>query len=262
MKVASVLESWEPSGHTGTFPSRAESSWDSLEFLGVCSLLWAGRAVINTLSSGIFLPSGLVLHPGNSLPHSPLALKGCERMDGHLFPSLHGPAGAKGTETPRQPLEASFQVCFPGSPANGLAEHPGCDSRVRCHSPALREQLQCLSAALARSDLLCTPCISIWHLLSPCVLCLPNYWGKLPEGEDTMFQTSPRTEQLLAWLFCKMICVSMGHDKNAVLGALGASSHRVLWQEQAQMWLRQSRCWTGRSGGQGRAATAATDTET
>lgn len=41
MEVASVLES---SGHTGTFPSTAESSWDSLELPGVCSLLWAGRA--------------------------------------------------------------------------------------------------------------------------------------------------------------------------------------------------------------------------
>lgn len=138
MKAASVLESWEPSGHTGTFPSRAEGSWDGLE----CSGVWAaccGQGGLcsapsgTPLSSGIFLPSGLVLHPSNSLLHSPLALKGCEQRDGHLCPSLHGPAGAKGTETPRQPLEAWFQVCFPGAPGNDWAEHPGCNTHDRCH---------------------------------------------------------------------------------------------------------------------------------
>lgn len=54
-----------------------------------------------------------------------------------------------------------------------------------------------------------------------------------PVGEDTQFQTSPGAEQLLALLFRKIICVSVNHDKNVVFGALGASSHRVLWQEQA-----------------------------
>lgn len=126
---------------------------------------------------------------------------------------------------------------------------------------AHREQAGCLSAALGFA----------WHSLhfhlAPPVprlsmFCLPNKWGKLPGGEDTLFQTSPGTQQLLVLLFCRMICVSMKNDKNQVFGALGASSHRALWQEQAQRWLRQSRCWPGWSGGQGRAATAATDTKT
>lgn len=85
--------------------------------------------------------------------------------------------------------------------------------------------------------------------------------GNLPRGEDTLFQTSPGTQQLPALLFCKMICVSMKNGKNQVFGAFGTSSHRVLWQEQAQRWLRQSRCWPGWFGGQGRAATAATGTK-
>lgn len=44
MKVASALENWEPSGHVGTFPKEAESSWESLEVSGVSTVGRVGCA--------------------------------------------------------------------------------------------------------------------------------------------------------------------------------------------------------------------------
>lgn len=111
-------------------------------------------------------------------------------------------------------LEGSFQVCFPG-------EQPAGSSM--CKGPAHREQAGvCLQQW--RGQICFDP--SHFHLAPPVphVLCLPNKWGKLPGGEDTPFQTSPAAEQLPAWLFCNMICVSS--DENCVcvvLGALGAA---------------------------------------
>lgn len=61
MKMASVLESWEPSGHTGTFPSRAEGSWDGLE----CSGVWAACCGQGGLCSA---PSGKPSLQASSFP--------------------------------------------------------------------------------------------------------------------------------------------------------------------------------------------------
>lgn len=83
MKVASVLESWELSGHSEL--GAAGAVWSSLVPAACCG------------QGGLFLPLGLVQHPRNSLSRSSPALKGCGQTDGRLCPSLLGPAGAKGT---------------------------------------------------------------------------------------------------------------------------------------------------------------------
>lgn len=133
MKVASVLESWEPSGHTDTFPQRPGGSWGSLEFSGACSLLWAGRA----------FPS---LGAGPAPQEFSASLSSCpERLwaDGWAFVPLSLPCRCKGSGTPGSPWKArsrcvsqeSSQQAAPVSDVPAHREQAGVclqQWRVRC----------------------------------------------------------------------------------------------------------------------------------